>query len=73
VGATAISGYERYLGLPAMVGRAKNAIFTGIIGRVQARLDGWMEKASISGREGDLNQGCGPIHSYIQHVSFSSP
>jgi hypothetical protein len=52
VGATTISGYERYLGLLAMVGRAKNAIFAGIIGRVQARLDGWKERLlSQAGKE----------------------
>jgi hypothetical protein len=44
VGSTAISGYEKYLGLPAIIGRAKNAAFTGILGRAQAWLEGWKER-----------------------------
>jgi hypothetical protein len=34
---TAIQGYEKYLGLPSMVGKAKFATFAGILG-------GWKEK-----------------------------
>jgi hypothetical protein len=44
VGSTAISGYEKYLCLPAVIGRAKNADFANILGRVQARLEGWKER-----------------------------
>lgn len=39
-----MQGYDGYLSLPAMVGRAKLATFAGILGRVQARLEGWKER-----------------------------
>jgi len=52
VGETAINGYEKYLGLQAMVGRAKNSTFAGIFGRVQAQLEGWRERLlSQAGKE----------------------
>jgi hypothetical protein len=42
----------KYLGLPAIVGRAKIRTFAGIVGRVRAKLNGWKEKfLSQSGKE----------------------
>jgi ribosomal protein L34 len=52
VGHTTTYGYEKYLGLPAVIGRAKKAAFADIVGRVQARLEGWKERMfSQAGRE----------------------
>jgi hypothetical protein len=45
-------GYEKYLGLPSLVGRAKRKTFADIKGRVRSRLQGWKEKfLSQAGRE----------------------
>jgi hypothetical protein len=52
VGETAIRGYEKYLGLLAMVGWAKTSAFASIVGKVQARLEGWKERLlSQAGRK----------------------
>ena len=45
-------GYERYLGLPAMVGRKKKASLNFIKDRVWGKLQGWKEQLlSQAGRE----------------------
>jgi hypothetical protein len=47
-----LNNFEKYLGLPALVGRQKIRTFAGIIGRVRARLNGWKEKfLSQAGKE----------------------
>jgi hypothetical protein len=43
-GVSAIQSYERYLGLPALVGRSKVSTFVDIKGKVWERLNGWKEK-----------------------------
>jgi hypothetical protein len=43
-GISAISSYEKYLGLPSLVGQSKTITFAGIESRVRKRLDGWKEK-----------------------------
>jgi hypothetical protein len=48
----AIKQYERYLGLPSFVGRAKYSSFAQIKERVWSKLKGWKEKLiSQAGRE----------------------
>jgi hypothetical protein len=37
-------GYEKYLGLPSLVGHSKTKSFATILSRVQKRVDGWKEK-----------------------------
>jgi hypothetical protein len=44
MGVAATRGYEKYLGLPALVGRCKLKAFAEIKGRVQKFLDGWKER-----------------------------
>jgi hypothetical protein len=52
VGVTTTTGFEKYLGLPTLVGRSKKRTFANICGRVKARLDGWKEKfLSQAGKE----------------------
>jgi len=52
VGISATSGYEKYLGLPSLVGRSKTKTFVGIESRVRKKLDGWKEKfLSKAGKE----------------------
>ena len=47
-----IQHYEKYLGLPSFVGRAKKACFTQIKERIRARMQGWNEKLlSQAGKE----------------------
>ena len=52
LGVPEIKEYEKYLGLPAVVGRNKRASLTYIKERVWAKLQGWKEKLlSQAGRE----------------------
>ena len=52
LGVPEIKEYEKYLGLPAMVGRKKKASFIYIKKRVWGKLQGWKEKLlSQAGRE----------------------
>ena len=47
-----IRQYEKYLGLPALVGREKKRSFIYLKERVWKKLQGWKEKLlSITGRE----------------------
>ena len=47
-----IKQYEKYLGLPALVGREKKRNFIYLKERVWKKLQGWKEKLlSITGRE----------------------
>jgi hypothetical protein len=52
LGVPAIKQYERYLGLPSFIGRAKYSSFAQIKERVWSKLKGWKEKLiSQAGRE----------------------
>ena len=52
LGVPAIHQYEKYLGLPALVGRAKKQSFIYLKERVWKKLQGWKEKIlSQVGRE----------------------
>lgn len=52
MGISATFSYEKYLGLPAIVGRSKNHTFAGIQGQVRKKLDGWKEMfLSQAGKE----------------------
>lgn len=44
VGIPVPASFDKYLGLPAMVGRSKTRIFKSICSRVQKKIDGWKEK-----------------------------
>jgi hypothetical protein len=35
--------YERYIGLPALIGRLKISTFNGTIGRIWSKINGWKE------------------------------
>ena len=51
-GVPAVSQYEKYLGLPSFVGRAKKQSFSYIRERVWSKIKGWKEKLfSQAGRE----------------------
>ncbi|XP_042944508.1 uncharacterized protein LOC122278379 [Carya illinoinensis] len=51
-GTRASSSYEKYLGLPALIGRSKNAAFKGITDRIRGRISNWKNKfLSQAGKE----------------------
>jgi hypothetical protein len=51
-GAQVVLQYERYLGMPAMVGRSKERAFSSLKDRIAKKLQGWNEKfLSKAGRE----------------------
>jgi hypothetical protein len=43
-GVSSSANYEKYLGLPPLVGRSKVSTFSGIQGRIWERINGWTEK-----------------------------
>jgi len=71
IGITASTNYEKYLGLPALVGRDKVSTFKELLNRVQKR---WMEgEVPISSGSRDSSQGCGAGHTDIHNECFSAP
>jgi hypothetical protein len=51
-GSQGASNFDKYLGLPAMIGRSKKSIFNGLKERIVQRLQGWKEIfLSKAGRE----------------------
>jgi len=44
VGANSVQQFERYLGLPALIGRSRVSSFNFIKGRIWTKLNGWKEK-----------------------------
>lgn len=47
VGVNSTQSYEKYLVLPALIGRSCTCSFKGIQGRIWERLSGWKEKKFI--------------------------
>jgi hypothetical protein len=41
---TITTGFEKYLGLPTLVGKSKRQTLNKICSGVKAKLDGWKEK-----------------------------
>jgi hypothetical protein len=51
-GVNSTNSYEKYLGLPPLVGRSRMSTFTGIQGKIWERISGWKEKfLSQAGKE----------------------
>ena len=71
LGVLIIKDYEKYLGLPSLVGRQKKACFNKVKERIWAKMQGWKEKLlSQAGKRGG-DQSCGPIDPYIFHECVS--
>lgn len=54
VGLNATQSYEKYLGLPSLIGRWRVCSFKNIVGRIWDRLNGWKEKFLSQARKGVL-------------------
>lgn len=68
-GLSTVQGFEKYLGLPAMVGRSKPKTFASLVGRVRKKLEGWKEKfLSQAGKEVLLNAVVQAIPTYAMSV-----
>ena len=51
-GVNSTNSYEKYLGLPPLVGRSRMSTFIGIQGKIWERINGWKEKfLSQAGKE----------------------
>lgn len=62
----AMEGYEKYLGLPTIVGKSKTQIFGFVKDRVWKKLKGWKEKTfSRAGREVLIKAVAQAIPSYV--------
>jgi hypothetical protein len=44
VGVKSMTRYEKYLGLPSLIGKAKVSSFSSLKGRIWDRMNGWKEK-----------------------------
>lgn len=44
LGVQVVDQYDRYLGMPAVVGKSKQQIFSVIRARIQKRITGWGER-----------------------------
>ena len=51
LGVPIIKDYEKYLGLPSLVGRQKKACFNKVKERIWAKMQGWKEKLSSQARK----------------------
>jgi len=64
-----VSHFEKYLGLPALIGRSKKSSFSFIKGRIWTKLNGWKEKfLSHAGKEVLLKSVIQAIHNYTMSV-----
>jgi hypothetical protein len=72
-GVTSSNSYERYLGVPPLVGKSKESTFSGIQGRVWERINGWTEKfLTQAGKEVLLKAVVQTIPTYTMSV-FQPP
>ncbi|XP_057422210.1 uncharacterized protein LOC130716023 [Lotus japonicus] len=66
LGVKAVESYDRYLGLPTIIGRSKTQVFRFIKDRVWKKLKGWKEKTlSRAGREVLIKAVAQAIPSYV--------
>ena len=68
---TSTETFEKYLGLPPIIGRGKKQAFAEIKLRIQSKLSGWKTKLlSQVGRERSPNQVRSLSDTYICHELF---
>ncbi|KAF5481190.1 hypothetical protein F2P56_001860 [Juglans regia] len=53
-GVRTTDSYEKYLGLPALIGRSRNKAFKGILDRVRGKLSNWKMKLLLSQAEKEI-------------------
>lgn len=71
LGVTEISKHNKYLGMPATVGKSKKEIFGVLKESIWAKINGWGEKALISSWEGGYDQIRAPSYSYLSYGVLS--
>ena len=64
------TNFEKYLGLPTMVGRNRKKSFRDIKNKMDARLSGWSKRSFICKWQGNVFEGNCPSHSYLCHELF---
>jgi hypothetical protein len=68
-GVNSTSQFEKYLGLPALIGRSKVEAFSGLQGKIWGRINGWKEKfLSQAGKEVLLKAVIQSIPTYTMSV-----
>ena len=73
LGVPEIRQYEKYLGLPSLVGRNKKASFNYIKERVWKKNLRMERKTIVLGGKGDINEGGGPSYPNIHDELFQTP
>ena len=73
LGVPEIRQYEKYLGLPSLVGRNKKASFNYIKERVWKKNLRMERKTIVSSGKGDINEGGGPSYPNIHDELFQTP
>src|ERR1044072_1409032 len=73
LGVKAVDSYDKYLGLPTVIGKSKSQVFAFVKERVWKKLKGWKEKAlSRAGREVLIKSVVQAIPAYIMSC-FAMP
>lgn len=51
IGVEAVKSYEKYIGLPTVIGKSKKIIFTNLQDKLWKKIKGWKERLLSQGRK----------------------